>query len=39
MNSLTDPGVAKLLERLHREADTQTPELPKRVAAVRRVLR
>ena len=24
MNSLTDPGVAELLERLHREADAQT---------------
>jgi predicted O-methyltransferase YrrM len=34
MNSLTDPDVAELLERLHREADAQTPELRKRVAAI-----
>jgi predicted O-methyltransferase YrrM len=34
MNSLTEPGVAELLERLHREADAQTPELRKRVAAI-----
>ena len=34
MNSLTDPGVAELLERLHREADAQTPELRKRVTAI-----
>jgi hypothetical protein len=34
MNSLTDPGVAELLEGLHREADAQTPELRKRVAAI-----
>ncbi len=34
MNSLTDPSVAELLERLHREADAQMPELRKRVAAI-----
>ena len=34
MNSLADPGVAELLERFHREADAQMPELRKRVAAM-----
>lgn len=32
MNSLTDPNVAEVLERLHREADAQRPELRQRVA-------
>lgn len=34
MNSLTDPGLAELLERLHREADAQMPDLRKRVATM-----
>jgi len=34
MNSLSDPLVAELLERLHQEAASQTPELRKRVAAM-----
>ena len=36
MNSLADPKVAELLERLHREADAQMPELRERVAATGR---
>lgn len=33
MNSLTNPDVAELLERLHSEADAQMPELHRRMAA------
>ena len=34
MNSLTDPEVADVLARLHREADAQRPELRQRVATM-----
>lgn len=34
MNSLTDPDVTEVLERLHLEADAQTPELRQPVAAL-----
>ena len=35
MNSLADPNVVEVLDRLHREAEAQTPELRKRMAATR----
>ena len=36
MNSLADPTLVEVLDRLYREADEQTPELCEKVAGLRR---